>query len=58
MRICLDQKWEDITEIFWETGQSEFEKHITQNGIILLKFFSCTYGGAKGATTKTGKYGC
>ncbi len=36
------EKVEDITPEFWESRMEEirnFEKHITQNGIIVLKFF-------------------
>jgi hypothetical protein len=45
---------EDITAEFWENRMEQIRVHITQNGIILLKFF---YGKerTKGATAKTGR---
>jgi polyphosphate kinase 2 (PPK2 family) len=47
---------EDITAEFWENRMEQirnFEKHITQNGIILLKFF-CMSKGAR-ELTATGR---
>jgi polyphosphate kinase 2 (PPK2 family) len=42
MKICQELKRCDVTPQFWENRMQQinnFEKHITQNGTIILKFF-------------------